>query len=171
MNLLTPKCGGSLEDLLVFHYIIEKLQGNQLVLKHYPICMLSFKTGPVVIFFFNSCQVHFQKWSKYIPSNGKLLSPGKSWCEALHYDSWLCVIEASRPAVSQTQLYSLCVVPMGEREAGDRRPTWPSSMECFLLRDWLLAGGGVGHFRRPLVVELYGLPKKTKRADRKFRAQ
>lgn len=62
-------------------------------------------------------------------------------------------------AAQAPRLYSLCVEPMGEREAGDSRPTWPSSMECFLLRDWLLAGGGVGHLSRPLVVcEVYGLP-------------
>lgn len=48
---------------------------------------------------------------------------------------------------------------MGERAAGDSRPTWPSSKECFLLRDWVLAGGGVGHLSRPLVFwELYRLP-------------
>lgn len=36
-------------------------------------------------------------------------------------------------------------------------------MECFLFRDWLLAGGGVGHLSRPLVVcELYGLPDLKK---------
>jgi len=67
------------------------------------------------------------------------------------------------PTVSQTWLYSLCVEPIGERAAGDSRPTWPSSVECFLFRDWLLAGGGgVGHLSRPLMVcELYGLPENT----------
>lgn len=72
-------------------------------------------------------------------------------------------LDARNQIVTQTQLYSLCVEPIGEREAGDSRPTCPSSMECFLFRDWLLAGGGVGHLSRPLVVcELYGLPDVKK---------
>ncbi len=78
-------------------------------------------------------------------------------------------MKASGPTVSHPRLYSLCVEPIGEREAGESRPTWPISMECFLLRDWLLAGGGVGHLRRPLVVcELYGLPDGGKKGDVTF---
>lgn len=83
----------------------------------------------------------------------------KSWCKTSQYNSssqWL--------TVSQTLGYSLCVEPIGEREAGDSSPPWPNSMECFLFRDWLLAGGGVGHLSRPLVVcELYGLPDLKKK--------
>lgn len=63
----------------------------------------------------------------------------------------------------QSSEHSLCEEPFGEREAGDSRPLWPSSMECFLFRDWLLAGGGVGHLSRPLVgCELYGLPRQER---------
>lgn len=72
-------------------------------------------------------------------------------------------MKANNQTLSQTGLYSLCVEPIGEREEGDSKPTWPSSMECFLFRDWLLAGGGVGHLSRPLVWELYGLPDEKMR--------
>lgn len=68
----------------------------------------------------------------------------------------------------QTQLYSVWnknyskdLLCMGESAEGDSRPTWPSSMECFRDRDWLLFGGGVGHFKWPLgACVLYGLPKR-----------
>lgn len=107
--------------------------------------------------FFIICQKHSR--------SGKFGRLEKSWCKTFQYNSFaqLWLMKTSSPTVSHTQLYSLCVEPIGEREAGDSRPTWPSSMECFLFRDWLLAGGGVGHLSRPLVVcELYGLPNEKR---------
>lgn len=80
------------------------------------------------------------------------------------FDSGRFNLEIHQIIFKKNWMHSLCVEPMGDREAGDSRPTWPSSIECFLFRAWLLAGGGVGHLRRPLVVcELYRLPKAEDR--------
>lgn len=103
-------------------------------------------------------EMHFSSLAERIPH---LESFGfvKNSCQMLQRDSSSQLLTDGW----EISVHSLCEEPIGEREAGDSRPLWPSSMECFLFRDWLLAGGGVGHLSRPLVgCELYGLPRQER---------
>lgn len=133
-------------------------------------CLTSFGYVPIVLCFLCALPYFLRtgpSYSSFFINYGEKIQIWKNWglrrADVRHSSTTHSLMKASSPTVGQTRLYSLCVEPIGEREAGDIRPTWLSSMECFLLRDWLLAGGGVGHLSRPLVVcELYGLPDEKK---------